>query len=140
MAAGDYRVGIEGKFYYGVAGSQAGTEADNVDDCECGMSKKMAQALRRGKKFVANKPIATEGSISWSMFDIEGDAFLLAVRQAFAADTRLALWPTDAPSGGEGPDWDVYISEFNRTEDNDGFVIYKVKAVPTDEARDPVWS
>jgi len=139
MAAGDYRVGIEGKFYYGTAGSQAGTEADNVDNCEVAMSTIMAEALRRGKTWKSKKPIAKEAAISWMMYDIESDAFLAAIRAAFMNQTRVALWPTDATSG-EGLDADFYISEFRRSEDNEGFITYNVKAEPTDELRDPAWS
>lgn len=138
MAAGEYRKGLNGVFKYGTAGAQADTEADNVDDVTMNMSKRVAEALRRGKVYVAKKPIATEVSIDFKAWDIVGDAFVTALETAFFADTRIALYPTSEQSG-KGLDADYYITSFQRQEDNDGFVFYTVKAEPTDEERDPVW-
>ena len=53
MAAGDYRIGIEGEFLYGAAGSPAATEADNVEEANCNLGSRAAEALRRKKKWVA---------------------------------------------------------------------------------------
>ena len=138
MAAGDYRIGLDGVFYHGAAGATAATEADNVRNVNLNLSKRTAEALRRGKKWVAKKPIATEASLEFEMFDIEGDTFLAAIRDAFMADTRIALFPTDAASG-EGLDADYYITNFSRSESNEEFITYSVTAEPTDEARDPAW-
>jgi len=80
MAAGDYRIGLDGKFHYGASGSQASTEADNVRNVNLNMSKRMAEAVRRGKSWVAKKPVITEGTVEFEIYDIEGDAFLTAVR------------------------------------------------------------
>jgi hypothetical protein len=138
MAAGDYRIGLDGKFYYGDSGAQATTLADNVRNVNLAMSKRTAEAIRRGKTWVAKKPVITEGTLEFEIFDIEGDAFLTAVKNAFMNDTRIALYPTDAPSG-EGLDGDFYITNFSRNEGNEEFVTYSVTAEPTDEERDPVW-
>ena len=138
MAAGDYRIGLDGKFYHGAAGATAATEADNVRNVNLNLSKRTAEALRRGKKWVAKKPIATEASLEFEMYDIEGDTFLAAVKDAFMNDTRIALFPTDAASG-EGLDADYYITNFSRSESNEEFITYSVTAEPTDEARDPAW-
>jgi len=139
MAAGDYRIGLDGKFLYGAAGVTAGTEASNVKDVNLNLSKRTAEALRRGKTWVATKPIATEASLEFEIEDIEGDTFLATVRAAFLGDTRLAFYPTDA-AGGEGLDADWYIVDFSRSEPTEDFISYKVTAKPTDEARDPVWA
>ena len=138
MAAGDYRIGLEGKFYHGTEGGQAATEADNVDDVTLNLSKRVAEALRRGKKWVAKKPIANEASIEFKAFDIVADAFLAALESAYMNDTRIALYPTDG-TGGKGLDADYYITQFQRQEDNEGIIFYSVKAEPTDELRDPQW-
>jgi len=139
MAAGDYRIGLDGKFHYGASGSQASTEADNVRNVNLNMSKRMAEAVRRGKSWVAKKPVITEGTVEFEIYDIEGDAFLTAVKSAFMNDTRIALYPTDAASG-EGLDADFYISSFSRNEANEEFIAYSVTAEPTDEERDPAWA
>jgi len=139
MAAGDYRIGLDGKFYYGNAGSQATTEATNVRNVNLNLSKRTAEALRRGKKWVAKKPVATEASLEFEIYDIEADAFLSTIKNAFMNDTKVALYPTDAASG-EGLDADYYITNFSRNESNEDFITYSVTAEPTDETRDPTWT
>ena len=139
MAAGDYRVGLDGKFYYGTAGSQANTEANNVDDVSLSLSARTAEAVRRGKTWVANKPTVLEATLEFKLYDIDSDAFLAAIKNAYTGRTRIALYPRDA-AGGEGLDADYYITAFNRSEDNEEFITYNVTAVPTDEQRDPTWT
>jgi len=106
MAAGDYRIGLDGKFFHGPAGATATTEADNVRNVNLNLSKRTAEALRRGKQWVAKKPIATEATLEFEIFDIEGDAFLAAIRDAFMNDTRIALYPTD---GGGRPGSGIHL-------------------------------
>lgn len=139
MAAGDYRIGLDGVFLSGASGSTASTERDNVDDVNLSLSKRVAEAVRRGKTWVAIKPTVTEATLTFVVFDIDSDAFVAALRAAFMADTRIALYPKDA-SSGEGLDADWYITNFSRAEDNEDFIKYNVEARPTDEERDPSWA
>jgi hypothetical protein len=138
MAAGDYRIGLDGIFNSGAAGSTAATERDNVDDVNLNLSKRVAEAVRRGKTWVAIKPTVTEATLEFTVFDIDSDAFVAVLRAAFLADTRVALYPKDAATG-EGLDADWYITQFSRAEDNEDFIKYSVQARPTDEERDPAW-
>lgn len=131
-------IGLDGKFYYGTAGTQASTETKNVDEVAINMSPRVAEAVRRGKKWVAVKPTVKEASVEFKMLDIEADAFMAAVKSAFFNNTRIALYPTDKASG-DGLDADYYITAFNRSEGNEEFIEYSVTAQPTDEGRDPVW-
>ena len=85
MAAGDYRIGLDGKFYHGPSGAQASTEADNVRNVNLNLSKRTAEAVRRGKKWVAKKPVVTEATLEFEIYDIEGDAFLGAVKSALTS-------------------------------------------------------
>lgn len=139
MAAGDYRIGLDGVFFHGEAGTTAATESGNVRNVNLNLSKRLAEALRRGKKWVAKKPIATEASLEFEVYDIESDVFLAAIRDAFMNDTRIALYPTDGASG-DGLDADYYITNFSRSEPNEDFITYSVTAEPTDEVRDPAWT
>jgi hypothetical protein len=138
MAAGDRRIGLDGVFYYGDAGSQADTEASNVDNVRVQLSARTAEAVERGKSFVTKKPTVLEPTLTFDVADKEGDAFVAALESAAYDKTRLALYPTDA-SSGKGLDADYYITEFSRSETNTQFITYSVTAVPTDESRDPVW-
>lgn len=139
MAAGDYRIGLDGKFLYGTAGSTATTEADNVQDVSLGVSARTAEAIRRGKTWVATKPTILEGTVEFGMLDIEGDSFLADIKSAFFGKTKIALYPKDAATG-EGLDADYYIVDFKRDEANEEFISYNVTAKPTDETRDPSWT
>ena len=139
MAAGDYRIGLDGKFYYGTAGSQASTEADNVRNVNLNLTARTAEAVRRGKDWVAKKAVVLEAEITFEVYDIEADAFLSAIKNAYIGKSKIALYPTDA-SSGEGLDCDCYITSFGRNENNEDFIVYSVTAVPVDEQRDPSWT
>jgi hypothetical protein len=138
MATGDIRIGLEGVFLYGTAGSTPATEAVNVDAVALAISKRTAERIKRHKKYVAKKVTVTEATLSFEITDEEGDAFLTAVKTAAMNDTALAMYATDITSG-EGLNADWYITEFSRDENNAEFINYKVTAVLTDEDRDPVW-
>ncbi len=139
MAAGDYRIGLDGKFYSGTAGTTASTERDNVDEVSLGLSTRTAEALRRGKTWVATVVIALEGTLTFKVFDIDSDAFVTVLRTAYMGKSRVALFPKDAATG-EGLDADFYITGFTRDESNADIIAYNVEAKPTDELRDPAWS
>lgn len=153
MATGDYRMGLHGVFYYGNSGSTATTESDNVRNCTLTITPRTVEAIRRGKKWVATKPYINDATLSFQVFDIVGDAFVLALKTAVMNKTKIALFPCDENSAlggssssssgegyaGEGLDADYYITGFTRNEDNEDFITYDVEAKPTDESRDPVW-
>lgn len=139
MAAGDYRLGIDGKFLYGTAGSTATTESDAIETCNLNLTARAAEALRRGKTWVANKTYALEATLSFTFFDIEGDGLLTAIQAAFLNRTKVALYAKDAASG-QGIDADWYITSFSRDESNSDFIKYSAEAKPTDEQRNPAWA
>jgi len=136
--AGVLRVSLNGEFYYGDAEATADTLTTNVSEVTLGQTKIVAEALRRSAKYKTKKPIATEVSLDFKVWDIVDDAFLAAMIVAFNANTPIALFAT-TELGGEGLDADFYITEFSRDEDNEGFAFYMTKAEPTDEVRDPSW-
>jgi hypothetical protein len=138
MATGDIRIGLEGVFLYGTAGTTPTTEAVNVDSVALAISKRTAERIKRHKKYVAKKVTVTEATLSFEITDEEGDAFLSAVKTGAMNDTALAMYATDITSG-EGLNADWYITEFSRDENNAEMISYKVTAVLTDEDRDPSW-
>ena len=139
MAAGDFRVGLDGKFLYGSAGSTASTESNNVVECTLNLSARTADTTRRGKTWATSKPVLLEATVDFTIKDVEGDALISTVRGAYIGKSRIALYPTDA-DGGEGLDADFYITAFTRNEPLEDVITYSVTAVPTDEERDPTWS
>ena len=139
MAEGDLRIGLNGVFKYGTAGSQADTTSNNVDGVTLSIDIEAVKSLRRGKTWRSSKTIAKDASLSFTVEDREGDAFLVALKAAVVGLSRIALYPTDV-SGGDGLDADWYITGFNRDENNTEAITYSVTAEPTDELRDPSWS
>lgn len=139
MAAGDYRIGLEGVFYWGTAGSQAATEADSVRTCTLNLTTREADTTKRGKTWATSKVILLEGSLEFEIIDQESDTLIAAARAAYLGKSRLAFWATDAASG-EGLDADFYITSFTRNEPLEDIITYSVTAKPTDELRDPTWS
>lgn len=139
MAAGDYRMGLNGVFKYGTAGSTAATTTTNISTVEIALSARVAEAVRRNKTWVAKKPYVLEATLTFTIWDVVGDAFMAALETAYTTKAKIALYPTTEQSG-KGLDGDYYITNFSRSEDNEGFVTYSVEAVPTDETRDPSWA
>ena len=141
MATGDIRIGLNGEFYYGTTGSTPAVEATNVDNVVLTISKRTAERIKRGKRYVTKKVTVTEATLKFDIVDEEGDAFLAAITTAAMADTAVAMYALNvaAASGGEGLDADWYITEFNRNEANGEMIGYSVSAVLTDEDRDPSW-
>ena len=139
MAEGDLRIGLNGVFKYGTAGSTAGTTTNNVDGVALNVDIETVKSLRRGKTWQSTKAIAKSPSLSFTVEDREGDAFMAALKTAAIGLSRIALYPTDV-AGGDGLDADYYITGFNREEGNTDAITYSVTAEPTDELRDPSWS
>jgi hypothetical protein len=137
MAAGDNVIGLDGKFYYGAAGSTAATEATNVDNVRLNLSAQTATRVRRGKTWQMTKPIVLEATVEFEVTSIEGDAFLSSLTTAFMNKGKIALYPQE--NGGSGLDADYYVTNFSRSEGNTEINTYSVTCAPTDETRDPAW-
>jgi len=139
MAAGDMPIGLDGKMYYGDAGATPDTEATEVDDVNIKLSARLAEAIRRGKKFVTKKPSVLEAQLTFKIFVVEGDAFRVALRSAYMNKTRLAIYPTEEESG-EGPNCDWYVTEFSEAQPNPDFLAHTVTCELTEELRDFSWA
>jgi len=139
MAAGDYVIPLDGKFYSGSEGSTASTERDNVDEVRLRMTARTAEAVRRGKTWVAKKPTVLEGTLEFKVFDLESDAFVAVLSAAFIAKSRVAL-KAESYSGNASLDADFYITGFSHDQNNAEIAVYNVTAEPTDELRDPTYS
>jgi len=139
MAAGELRIGLNGEFLYGAAGSTATTKHDNVHDVNLNAAAEKAEARRRHKKFISRKTTYLDCSVTFKIHDEEGDTLIPILRAHYMNKTRVALKPTDI-NGGDGLDADFYISKFSRDESNPAFIVYDVVADPTDEEREPTWA
>ncbi len=138
MAAGDRRIGLDGVFKWGEAGSQASTEAANVDDVTLNVAPNIIKTLERGKTWESSDITHLTGTLTFTVTDKVGDAFVDALTTAAMSKGKIALYPTLAESG-KGLDAD-YVVSFNRKEANKEYVTYEVTAEPNDESRDPSFS
>jgi hypothetical protein len=135
MAVGDVIIGLDGKFYYGTAGSQAGTEAVNIEDVTCNLGSTDVDITRRGSTFESQKPVLLSAEVSGTVQKREGDAFLLALEAAWLAKTPIAIYAKSA-AAGKGFDGDVYV-KFNDSQPLKDKQSYECTFVPTDEQRNP---
>lgn len=138
MAAGDLLIGLDGKFLYGTAGSQADTEATNVDDVTGKITDDFATISRRGKRFKDNKPTAGDVEISLKLYKVAGDAFRATLIAAKLAKTPLAIYATEEDSG-EGFDGDFYVGDMQDAQGNADAQAWDVTFKATQEQREVTW-
>ena len=138
MAAGDVRIGLDGKLLQGGAGSTATTEAVNAEDVTLNLGAVEIDITRRGAKFEATKVLLSTGELSFTLQKREGDAVASALLVAFIAHGRIALYPRDSASG-EGLNADYYITAMTDNQPLKDKQTWTVTAKPTDEQRDPAW-
>ncbi|MBT9156653.1 MAG: hypothetical protein DDT37_01641 [Firmicutes bacterium] len=132
------RTGLNGPFFYGPAGVTATTRTMNVSEVVLTLGKRTVEWLRRGQQWVATKPVASEASLDFKVWDLTGSGIVANLLDSYLRDRRIALFATTELSGN-GLDADFYVVQMDRDEGNENLVQYTVKAVPTDEQRVPVW-
>jgi len=139
MAAGDYRIGLNGVFLYGTAGSTAATTALNITDVTLETSAIEADAKSRASTtWVPTKVAMLQATLTFTMLDEEGDAAIAAVKAAYFAKGKIAFYPTDV-AGGDGLDADYNITGLSRNESLTEIISYSVTAKPNNEQREPSW-
>ncbi len=136
MAAGDFLHALEGKFYYGTAGSQAATEQTNVTGVSLASTSRTEDIVQRGKKYQASHVLSLECTLTFTAWDVDSDAMVAALLAAFHAKTLVALYPVDKTSG-EGLDADYVVTQATRDETD--LTKYNFECKPNDTNRDPVW-
>ena len=136
MAAGDRRIGLDGTFYWGAAGSTATTEAKNVDDVSLAIEGNEINGVERGSTWEYTDVTHLKGTLTFKVTDKVGDALVDALTTACIDKSKIALYPTLVESG-KGLNADYKITGFTRDEGNTAHVVYNVTAKPNDEERDP---
>ena len=134
-----YKLGMEAKLYYGVAGSTATNEMTNVKDATLNLETGEADVTTRGNLgWRATAATLKNGTIEWTMIWDTGDAGFGAVKDAYFASTPIALCALDGASG-EGLDADFSITNFSRSEPLEEAITVSVTAKPTYSTRAPQW-
>lgn len=139
MAVGDVQIGLDGKFYYGTAGSTASTEATNIEDVTVNLSSTDVDITRRGSTWEVSKTILLSGEVTATLQKREGDAFMATVEAAYLAKTRIAIYAKSATSG-KGLDADVYVTQMNDNQPLKDKQTYELTFKITDEQRVPTFA
>lgn len=124
-----YRMGNEGKLYWGPAGSVPASVIGKVEKVKVNAKRKTATIEVREvdceMALFGNKQITLDIDMPWN----SSDAGLLAIRNAFINNTAIGLKALDAASG-LGADGDFGIDTFDHDQPlNDGQKV-TIKATP----------
>jgi predicted secreted protein len=135
------RIGINGKLYYGVAGTAAATEATNVRDVTFDPKRDEVDATTRQhggwKAYLGG---LKDFSIEWESNWDSADAFILACLNSFLGGTAIALKCLDT-TAGEGADGDFQIMGLAQSQPNSGVMSVKITAKPhAGSTRLMIWS
>lgn len=139
MAAGDVQIGLDGKFYYGTAGSTAATEATNMEDVTVNLSSTEVDITRRGSTWEVSKTILLSGEVTGTLQKRESDAFMATVESAYLNKTRIAIYAKSGTSG-KGLDADVYVTQMNDNQPLKDKQTYELTFKITDELRTPTFA
>jgi len=130
-------VGLDAKIYRGAAGSTAGTEMGNVRDVTRSDEKGEANISRRASRWHVVKATRRKIEVSWTMINDDTDADVVALRNAYDADTPLAFKIIDKASG-HGIDGDFEIMKFEESHPDETEQTISVTIKPTYITRWPV--
>jgi hypothetical protein len=134
-----YKLGLEGKLYYGDAGATASNELKNAKDVTLNLEASEADVTTRGNNgWRATVAALKDASIEWSMVWDTEDAGFAAIKTAYLNGTSIALAVLDG-ADGEGLDADFAIISFSREEPLEDAMSVSVTAKPTYSTRAPQW-
>jgi hypothetical protein len=134
-----YKLGLEGKLYYGDAGATASNELKNAKDVTLNLEASEADVTTRGNNgWRATVAALKDASIEWSMVWDSADAGFNAIKNAYLNGTPIALAVLDG-ADGEGLDADFAIISFSREEPLEDAMSVSVTAKPTYSTRAPQW-
>lgn len=132
------KLGMNGKLYYGDAGSTAATELKNARDLTLNVEKDSEDtSTREGGGFKTYAGALIDVSIEFEMND-DGGAAYLALRTSFISRTPLAFLCLNA-ADGQGIDGDFEVFKFPSNQPLSGGVKTSVVLKPVFVTRPPAW-
>jgi len=132
-------LGMNGKAYYGTAGTTAASELTNITDVTISLETGEADVTTRGNNgWRATVATLKDGTTEFEMMYDPDDAGFIAIQAAWAASTAIALLFLSG-TGGSGLDADFVITNFSRSEPLEEAMKVSVTAKPTYSTRAPVW-
>jgi hypothetical protein len=134
-----YRLGLEGKLYYGDAGALASNELKNAKDVTLNLESSEADVTTRGNNgWRATVAALKDASVEFELVWDTGNAGFTAIKNAYLNGAAIALAILDDVDG-EGLDADFSITSFSRGEPLEEAMTVSVTAKPTYSTRAPQW-
>jgi len=134
-----FKLGLEGKLYYGDAGNTAATELKNAKDVTLNLESSEADVTTRANNgWRATVAALKDASIEWEMIWDTANAGFVAIKNAYFSGSAIALAILDGEDG-EGLDADFAITSFSRSEPIEEAMTVSVTAKPTYSTRAPQW-
>ena len=100
------KIGLEAKLFYGVAGTQASSEAKNVKDVSLSLEAGAADITTRAANgWRVKKATLKEGSLEYEMNYDPDDALCTTVMSNFLAGSAMAFFVTDGEGTGLDAAW-----------------------------------
>jgi phage head maturation protease len=132
-------MGLEGRLYWGTAGSTASTELTIARDVSYKIETMEADVSDRSTYIDITAPAGAKFSLEFEINNQDTNAFIAAVRAAAWGGTAIAFRTRDKTAGyGVDGDFVVSVEESQALRDAQRI---KVTATPTDiNGRNPVWS
>lgn len=140
MADGDVRIGLNGSFLYGTAGSTAATTDAKkvVVDVTFNGTTTNVDITSRGGTWETEKPILLSGQLTVKCMSKEGDLLVPALVTAWKNKSKVAVYARESATG-EGINADFYVS-LSRSEPLKNRIEYDFTLTPTNELREPAWA
>lgn len=133
------KVGLDGKLYYGTAGSTATNELTIVRDVTADIAVDEADASTRASGWKDYIPTMKDMTLTFDIVNDPSNAGYQALRAACMAGTPIALRSLDSASG-EGPDADFCVYGFPRSEPLGDVQTISLTCKPTHVNRQPTWA
>lgn len=130
-------LGLNAKMYRGTAGSQAGTEMDNVKDVSISQEYATTDVTVRANSGYRNHALTLkDAEVTFDMLVDDADTHYDALSTAYQAGTALAFYILDE-AGGEGLDADFIITNFSKTQGLEDAIMVSVTLKPNCDLRNP---
>lgn len=132
------KIGLNGKTYYGTAGSAASNEMDIIKDASLNLASDEVTTGDRGSRFKTTSLGQTEVSLELTITAATSHAGYRALNNALLAGTALAVKSLDKASG-EGIDADFVVASRGEEQPLNGEIAVTFALKLNTDLREPTW-
>ena len=132
------KIGLNGKTYYGTAGSEATNEMDIVKDVSLTLTSDEATTGDRGSRFKTTTLGQTEVAMEVTITAATAHAGYRALNNAILAGTAVAIKALDKASG-EGINADFVVASRGEEQPLNGEIVVTFSLKLNTDLREPTW-